>query len=290
MEPSGDEVSCNKVLNTYILIINHTLFAFNEATYAAGGMLLDHHDSICTSNKIELYNCCFSNNSLQSNLIEQSTGAALLVIRHMLPTFGEEVTYLKYTVLSITETSFHNNSVFNPKGAVVEFINSQNAEFNRCYFLNNIGTALSLYSSNVIFSNYVAFHHNSATFGSAIQFCETSYFFIRNSTTVVFRNNRASQRGGTIYGHKSCLDKHNFCFFQPIVVRATNITHLQNENKMKLVFENNTAVRAGDNIYGGNIDNLYTYGKFYYESSTSSHYMYIRRCNYSALSLGLLLK
>ena len=273
MEPSGDEVSCNKVVNTNILIIKHTQFAFNEATYAAGGMLLDLHDSICTSNTIKLYNCCFSNNSLQSNLIERSTGAALLVIRHMLPTFGEEVTYLKYTILSIKKTSFHNNSVFNPKGAVVEFRNSQNAEFNRCYFLNNIGTALSLHSASVIFSNYVAFHHNSATFGSAIQFCETSYFFIRNSTTVVFRNNRASQRGGAIYGHKSCLDKHNFCFFQPIVDRATNITHLQIENKMKLVFENNTAVRAGDNIYGGNIDNCYTYGKFYNKSSTSSHYI-----------------
>ena len=139
MEPSGDKVSCNKVLNTNTLIIKHTHFAFNEASYAAGGMLLDLHNSICTSNKIELCNCCFSNNTLQSNLIEQSTGAALLVLRYMLPTFGEE--------LLINETSFVNNSVFNLKGAVVEFINSQNAEFNRCYFLNNIGAALSLHSS-----------------------------------------------------------------------------------------------------------------------------------------------
>ena len=89
----------------------------------------------------------------------------------------------------------------------------------------------------------------------------------------MFKNIRAFQKGGAIYGHKSCLDKHNFCFFQPIVDRATNITHLQNENKMKLVFVNNTAVRAGDNIYGGNIDDCYTYGKFYNKSSTSSHYI-----------------
>ena len=274
IEYSRDELSCNTIITTNTLIIKHTHFAFNEATYAAGGMLLDLHDSICTSNKIKLYNCCFSNNSLQSNLIEQSTGAALLVIRHMLPTFGEEVTYLKYTILSIKKTSFHNNSVFNPEGAVVEFINSQNTEFNRCHFLNNSGTALSLHLSSVIFSNYVTFHHNSATFGSAIQFCENSYFFIRNSTTVVFKNNSASQRGGAIYGHKSCLDKHNFCFFQPIVNTATDITHMRTENKMKLVFDNNTAVRAGDNIYGGNIDNCYTYGLFYNASTIHpTHYI-----------------
>ena len=264
------ELSCTQITRN-VLIMNNTIFANNEADNSAGGILLDVHDIRCTSNVIKLNKCVFSNNSIHSDTIQHSTGSALLVMKQALPELGPQLANSEYSIL-IKDTNFTENSVSNQKGAVVEFVNSRTAELCNCQFLNNNGTALSLHSSSVIFSNQMQFYDNSATFGGAIHFCEASYFFLRSRTTVAFKNNHASQKGGAIYGQKTCLDKHSYCFFQPIVSKATNIVCLKTESRMNLVFENNTADIAGDDIYGGNIDNCYTYGTFNNTNDTTTAY------------------
>lgn len=257
--------------------ISDTNVSHNAAKQSASGIHLDLHDVTCTSNVIHFHKCNFTGNFISNDSVKDNTGAGLQLMRHVFPKVQSKETskrsQTQYKVL-FKKTNFMGNSDFSKLGTVMEIINSENVEIADCEFLSNRGSALSLLSSTVVFSNTVLFDRNSATIGGAILLCEMSFFFIRPSTTVVLKDNHASQTGGGIYGQKRCLNRHSYCFFQPLVNRATDLAEIETETKIKLVFKNNSADRGGHDVYGGSIDHCYTFGTFYDNSSTSkSHYL-----------------
>ncbi len=270
--------NCHESVSVNILRLERCNFVRNTAYHSAGGLSLHLRDHNCGINNIvEVSNCCFVNNSITSNIIINSTGAAILAIGYFSPSFGSPLGRVGRNTLKIIKSHFNGNFIGSskdcPKGSIVQIIGIQHAEISNCNFSSNNGSALSLQSASAVFSGKVIFEYNYATFGGAIQLCETSYFFIKNFTTVNFINNVACQMGGAIFDHDSCLDWHNYCFFQPIT--TGDITNLKYLHMMKMKFVNNTAVRAGKDIYGGNIDHCYTFGSFNYTAyeSISGNYL-----------------
>ena len=266
--------SCATMNTTNALTLSNTKFVGNEAERSASGLLLDFYDTRCTHNVINITHCKFVGNHINSSSIKHSTGTALLLVRHILadlPQNSPSAATTSYAI-AFSHTCFVKNYDKSRKGTVLEIINSKGTELSNCRFISNLGTALSLHSSSVLFSEAITFDRNNGTFGAAIHLCETSFFYLKRFTNVTFSNNYASQKGGAIYDQKACMDKHAYCFYQPLVSKPTDINTFHNESKTRLNFDNNTAIAGGQDIYGGNIDDCYTHGTFYEAASHTSHY------------------
>jgi len=263
---------CTTMDSTNALTLSHTKFASNAAERSASGLLMDFYDTQCTYNVILITHCEFTGNHINSSSIKHGTGTAVQLMRHILPDLKHKAPFVAYAI-AFDYTNFVDNFENSTKGAVVEIINSKDVEISNCRFICNKGTALSLHSSSVIFSGKVTFKQNLATYGAAIHLCERSFFYLKRSTHITFSNNHATRKGGAIYDLKACLDKHVYCFYQPIASKPTAIINFQNESRTRLIFENNTAKEGGHDIYGGDIDHCYTYGLFYETPSHQSHYL-----------------
>lgn len=249
-----------------ILVISNSYFAYNEAEESTSSLYIDIHDSGGTSSHVRISKCNFTNNYIKTN---SSTGAVLQFMRHPIPKVPYVFSIERYSSISVQyntvllqDNNFVENKGLSTKVAVVKIINSDNLEFSNCNFLNNIGTALSLHSSSVVFSEHVIFRENVAIYGAAIQFCGASLFYIKRHTKIEFKNNSATQKGGAIYVKGACLDRDDNCFFQPVVSFPINIDNFQSETNMSIEFKNNTSGIGGDDVYGGNVDNCYTYETF----------------------------
>ena len=141
---------------------------------------------------------------------------------------------------------------------MIEFGNIEKAAIEDCQFKSNMGTAIAMTASEVIFTGDIIFDNNTATNGGALRFCDSSTMFLNPNTTVIFKNNSATQVGGAIFAQEACLAEPKACFFQPAVKDNTLVTDLSTAFQIILYFINNTAGLAGDAIYGGDIDNCYT--------------------------------
>lgn len=128
-------------------------------------------------------------------------------------------------------------------------------------------------SSDVIFTGNITFDSNRATNGGALRFCDSSAMFLNLNTTVLFQNNYAHQVEGAIFAQEACLSQPKACFFQPVAKYNTQTTALSTEYNIILISINNTAGVAGDAIYGGEIDECYTYTKFRSSSGNTSYFL-----------------
>ena len=117
-------------------------------------------------------------------------------------------------------------------------------------FVNNIGRqggAISAYSSELYFEGNVSFIGNSAAEnGGAISLKEGAVINLKNNTHVMFTGNVADTYGGAIYVEDSAFwtKRRMKCFLS-----------ISNTNKhYNVEFTNNTAGKAGADLYGGWID------------------------------------
>lgn len=99
-------------------------------------------------------------------------------------------------------------------------------------------TTLELAYSTVTFKGNLRFINNTGTNGGAMSMTNSKLIMIKD-TVVRFINNTAKKRGGAIYVD----NMNNLCFYE-ICPTNTNAT---------LFFSGNTAVQAGDNIYGASL-------------------------------------
>lgn len=252
------------------LRLTNVYFVNNTAAAAGGGLYLSHFETDCSScplRSVVVENCVFRGN----NVSAFGNGAVMQILKHKLPgivpiTNDFEITFCR--------CSFDNNVITMDErkvahGSTVEVVSIDKIIFQNCNFTNNNITALSVRSSNIIFKDQILFDSNRGVNGGALKFCDSSFMFLENNTTVRFVNNSASNAGGAIYAQQRCLESAPACFFQPVVEDYTPLASIN--HSMRIEFWNNSAQYAGDVLYGGAIDYCFTY-KLLMFNSTPSYY------------------
>ena len=259
----------------------NTNFTKNMAEKYAGGMMLKLRDSNCIPINITLTDCTFDSNGV---IDSKGHGAAVIIIKYSIPGFYKRTIPLHD--VSINNTQFHNNAINNGfQASVLELSNIEKATLQDCSFTDNVGTAIFMTQSNVIFNGDTLFANNKAYNGGALKFCYLSVIFLNNGTKLTFENNHALQTGGAIFAQDSCLDQPKACFFQPIVSDNTSAERLR--GFVELYFANNTAEVAGDAIYGGEIETCFTFTKFMDNSSSGKASYFNSQSVFNAIFSGL---
>ena len=248
------------------LKIVNTVFSLNTARRHGGGLLAELYDT----GDVTLQNCTFHDNAVTG---PDGHGAALEIFRNPIGQFLSGSLLPSYRV-HIVESQFCDNFVSNiGLGSIVELGNIAMASIVDTSFTNNRGTAIAMTSSNVIFKGDVEFNNNKATYGGALRFCALSAMFLDKGTSILFRSNHAYEMGGAIYVQEACSEQLKPCFFQPIVEDGSLVTNLSTQYRINLTFAANTAGIAGSALYGGKIDDCYTYAKFKNRQRHASHYL-----------------
>ena len=259
----------------------NTNFTKNMAEKYAGGMMLKLRDSNCNPVNITLTDCTFDSNGV---IDSKGHGAAVIIIKYSIPGFYKRTIPLHD--VSIGNTRFRNNAIITGfQASVLELGNIEKATLQDCSFTDNVGTAISMTQSNVIFNGDTLFANNKAYNGGALKFCYLSVIFLNNGTKLTFENNHALQTGGAIFAQDSCLDQPKACFFQPIVSDNTSAERLR--GFVELHFANNTAEVAGDAIYGGEIETCFTFTKFMDNSSSGKASYFNSQSVFNAIFSGL---
>ena len=250
------------------MTINDTHFERNTAEKFGGGFMAKIQDSDCHSTITTLTNCTF----IRNVVIDQfGHGAAIKIQKYSIPQFYKH--FLPLHQIKINNGNFCENGIQGSEGSVVEFGNIEKAAIEECQFTDNMGTAIASTASDVIFTGDITFDNNTATNGGALRFCDSSAMFLNPNTTVIFKNNFARQMGGAIFAQEACIAEPKSCFFQPAVKDYTPVANLSAYHQIALNFSNNTAGSAGDAIYGGDIDNCFTYTKFESSNGTMSYFL-----------------
>ncbi len=243
--------------------ILETQFVSNTAEKRTVGLMVSFH---CMPCNIRLVGCVFDGNVVTE--ADRHGAAVKIQVPHPVPRLNG-CQYPLYQV-SIIRSHFCNNMIQGSHASVVELWNIEKASIEDCSFSDNVGTAIALTSSSVIFTGDVLFANNTATNGGALRFCDSSVMFLNIKTRLSFLGNSASQTGGAIFVQEADMDQLKACFFQPVVKENSLVADLSTKNEIELCFTNNTAEIAGDAIFGGDIDNCYTYTKFKNNSGSTS--------------------
>ena len=181
-----------------------------------------------------------ANSIFQSNDANVA-GKAMYLVSHSSKLLFEHVHFLNHNVhIGIRKTTI----------PVIFVHKSKNVTFVDCEFYENDGTAISAVSSTPHFQGNVYFQSNTAENGGALSLFTESTILIHEGTYMHFIRNHANNVGGAIYIQKEFTLSGNICFFAPLISSISSVLGFN----MSLYFQNNTAQKAGDALYGGMVD------------------------------------
>ena len=255
--------SCSRKVS-HVLTITNTIFEGNLVKQTGGAMYVAYYnnntldDYDCNLRKVVIRNCTFIKNG--------GNGAAMEIILHRLTDHYSMPMFRT----SIEKSSFEDNFLpTNVDGPVIDLI-SVDVSVRNCTFIRSNTTVISLRNTYLNLYGSSNFENNTAEIGGAFKVCEASLIFGHINTTVSFVNNSA-KKGGAIYVQEVCRDTFPLCFFQPSVPRGKYVVELP--KLFQFTFTNNSAKLAGDNLYGGDVDQCYTMVPQVWNSS-QSYYKY----------------
>ena len=236
--------------------VKNVHFTDNKALNGGGALYITAFQTqfVNPLSPIQIQNCFFTNNSAGS-------GAAIKIVKRQLPRYIKHTSQQFHMVINNCSFSWNYPHVVNGmhiQASTVDVYSVERIAFENCNFTDNNATALSLVSSNVCFYGKLRFERNRAVNGGALKFCQSSAMYISNHTQMYFINNSAEVAGGAIYSEAPCSASSSPCFLQVLVPKFNYSVHLE-YLKLSLQFANNTASYAGDVIYGGDIDDCFTY-------------------------------
>ena len=256
------------VLRILSLLITQCTLINNTASRTGGGAYINLHpsNSLGLDNdhgNIELkYNLLvfvFVNTSeFQGNIGE--IGSALAVVgndsKEALPflNFNERFVYVCRAAniidnITIEAVAFHDNVVqgtIKYNSAALYISNVENTFLKGSYFTNNRGSAIYANTTSIHLTGNNNFVGNVAHSGGALYLdCSPlgqSILYPGDTYTFVYiANNHAMQYGGAVAVSEHC-DVYTQCFFQD-----------SSSTRVQVIIKNNSAVIAGDSLYGGSL-------------------------------------
>ena len=234
-------------------VIENSTFRNNIAKYSGGGIVVEWQERY-SGNVLEATICdsVFYNNSIQDN----GGGGLALHYRKFIQPGGRKTNSQKFRVnLEVSQCSFFNhspsrgqllseNSVILADLVPYLGIIGSNITSNNC-------TAILTISAILVFKGSSLIRNNTSRIGAGIRFCSNSLMYLAPHTTLIITDNNASETGGGIHVHGKCLMSTPLCFFQYIR------THRELLETVNVTISGNHAVTAGDNLFGGSIDDCY---------------------------------
>ena len=152
------------------------------------------------------------------------------------------MTTTEMVLISYNMFEYNKGRVITARSSNILFNGSSIISFNEAFYYGPV----VLESSDISFSGNTYFVANSASdFGGAMVMSSHSSFNICDKAYILFENNTAGNRGGSIYIYNDECGNQMDSF------------HFFGDN-FSLMFENNHAHIAGDDIYGGNASILLT--------------------------------
>ena len=232
------------------LDIRNCIFLDNEAEYVGGAIYLKNK-AFMSSTDINIDGCHFQNNSLNRRYGEG--GYAIHSTTFSMFGYDKRYTYQLQITISSSEFKYHANDnraignavIFLKRNTFVQIINV-NITFNNC-------SGILAISSNIIMSNktYIAF--NTALAGGGIQLCAGSFLYFKPYTNIAIKYNSVELTGGGINVETQCIVNTPQCFFQLTKeVRSDELV-----DTINVTVQDNHAMAAGDNLFGGSIDFCY---------------------------------
>ena len=225
---SGSGAVSISLLSSYSNIYNFqsVFFIANYYPGIAGGTLF-----LKTANAesdIFINSCVFQNNS------GLGQGSAIYVADGVTSNANVYQTFIKFRGTTFIDNTAGRSIVYVRGGT----INNTKITVKNTYFINNIGTALHLFMSTLIFFTNVTYENNIANKGAALYLEQgTQVYFYECSAQFV--NNKANQYGGAIYIDLPSTCPNNVAMF-----------HSQTCNlSMSILFKKNVAGVTGNSIY-----------------------------------------
>ena len=250
----AENVVCKEGLKVHsLLYVYETNFTSNVARYAGGGVYLRQKESSssCNTEEIIFNSVTFNNNSVA---ITGHGGIAIHSMNH------EETDYLNHLHtqfrLILVNCSVHCNYAKSNIGKQSETgaILVKSVRYfvlNNTSIFNNQATGIQGMNSNIIFSHNVSIINNTGSFGGGLLLCQKSVTYFDDYTNVTIAHNNATHTGGGICAETICLNSRPICFFQfkHIALILSSLVSLS--------LHDNHASYAGNNIFGGSIENCY---------------------------------
>ena len=252
-----------------ILRVSNCSFSNNSAVTAAGMYIsLDLNDRILGNTddgeilvRVLIENCTFAEN-------QGLRGAGIFISE------SRTINVRARALVTIINTTFSRNGytlipVRNLTGIAADFrysvleLVSANISMTDTKFINNQGSAMSLFASTALINGRILFDSNSGIRGGAMDL-ENSYIYLHPSTNIMFINNFALRKGGAI----NTVNREDIrlpCFYQvndPDYLIVPNIS---------LYFEDNYAQEAGSVLYGGSIDSCFVEATSYFSGQSSTY-------------------
>ena len=220
-------ISLHSSLNNTYYFQSVFFIANNYLGLTGGALFLKTANA---ENDIFILNCVFQNN------IGLGQGAAFYVADGVISNANAY-----QTVITFIGTTFINNTA----GSSIVYvgggtINNTKITAEGTRFINNNGTALRLFMSQVTFFTYVLFENNTANSGAALYLEQGTqvYFDDKYSTIIVqFVNNTVTHYGGAVYTELPSTCPNKGAMF-----------HNQHWN-LSISFMNNTAGVIGNSLY-----------------------------------------
>ena len=248
--------------NTSLRIINSTFY--NNSAFQGGGTfvysLYYASKSVTTEDVVSIHfnNCTFSGNKgIIGSALEVyekkffGTDGGIKLVMTDISVRNNTTTFYKSSHLASTDDS---------SGAVdFQFMR---VEFSgNVTFASNSGTALRLYRSYANITGHTSFHNNSGTLGGAIHLYSFGMIVIGENSSLSFRNNWATVRGGAIYaahfrtGLTYIETDDCFLYFKDIGALTCSPNSCPNISNMgvNILFSGNRAP-IGSIVYGSTLE------------------------------------
>lgn len=233
-----------------LLHIQDSTFSSNAAKYVGGAIYLKHLEAyhFSTPGIVEIEKCTFSGNRLLSRT-ETGGGWALHLTTFIVREYQfHERPQMKVFVSHCTFTEHIGSSGLGD--AVIFIKTSPYLSIRDTNITNNNCTGVLAIGSNIVVSKEVRISKNTAFSGGGMLLCAGAVLYLRRETRLVITDNLADHTGGGIHIESECIINRPRCFFQ---FDSENVS----TSALQVIVKGNIAKYAGDNIYGGYVDNCY---------------------------------
>ena len=239
------------------LHIHNTNFSNNRAYYVGGAIYLKHLETNhLTTNTgiVSIENCTFEGNKLTRIAGGLALHVTTFIVRefqfHARPQIKVLVSCCNFTGHQSHNSSDLGNGVIFVKTSPYFGISDSRVSSNNCTGITAIG-------SNIVISREVNVSNNSAYSGGGMLLCAGAALYLGGDSHLMITGNHATSTGGGIHIERECIINRPRCFFQ---YNSSAYHEKVPTESPRITVKGNTAMTAGDNIYGGTVDQCYLIG------------------------------
>ena len=243
------------ILNNSILHVYRTNFTSNAAIYYGGGVYMKQKQTDCVvENLITFVDVIFKRNLV----IAAEFGGLAFHSNNFMVTGYLYHTSPQFQVTLINCSLYENyaKSVRSDGSAIGVIYTKADRYFklSNTTIYNNSASGILGMNSNIILSQNITIVNNTGFSGGGLLLYQNAVIYLDAFTNVTIANNSAYHTGGGICIETDYLESQPVCFFQlgnaPLndssLIETINVSVIQNH-----------ANYAGNNIFGGSIDNCY---------------------------------